>query len=783
MKRNYLFIGLLILSTFLSMIPFQIPQVKAQTTNSQIFRPFYPNYGKGVVEFALNTNSSIINREINIEGWNITKPNQYDIPVIWMHLKFVFPDIWWNPNDLEYSILIDTFFSLDNGKTFNESRTWETGYLVISDNAWVDGWWEVDYSVPFYEDDFYLFKPTTRIKLQFRRAYYTVMPQVYLANVYWGSGQEPVPPYDYIGASSEYVQYYLFFTVDYQEEQIEYKGEIIPFDYSDTRERLEAAANTIINCMQPSGAVNEVVGKEFGEDSWIVIYSGQLSMMELIDLMKIFPEKNYLLPVKRFIAWMFSKQESNGSFPFILTDGDQHEWENASANEYYGYDHIDSFSALSISLVAKYYNATEDFSIVNKYWNNLNLSMQFLESLNTTESLPLDGYHYNGTHYNIAEWVLLHDACEVYQAVKDYAFLCDVKNLTSSKNYYGNWSNNIAAAIRSTFWNETLGRYVGFYHPSDSTYDYSFVYNIITPLIYGIETNVSRAWKTLRAYTNWGLKSGRYYDKDWAEDYSVFNEYSTMSGMILQALSRLLNDLDFYHYWMKEEFFDVTLFLFSNPIYPKRDLQNRNGFLDYVNLVNYTYAKEYARLVEASAWVIDGLMELNNTIALWNWTDAELQDFSDWYEQETEYWNTTKADFENDTGMLNWNSAQTWNAWVSWCKDAGIWIRFWQYTMKKYLYINDLLQDDDPWFEEPPFEWDDYDWNPRDYWVATTPSVIDIYFDIGLGITGLIMIFVFPLWTIREFKKHGLTDEVFYRVALTIVGIMFGICILILWLW
>jgi len=627
-RYELVFLCLLLVSSLFSIIPIGT----STQSETQTFRPFYSGYGKGTTEISKNTNITTlddlgITREWNLIGWNVSE--------FTMKIRFCLP--YWLVGGLSVPFTVTMYFSLDNGETFDIKRTIEGPWHFFS-KVWTSlpegKWYYWDFFYEFNSTDRELFTPSTRIKLKFNG-------NVWLANVYWGSIQKPVPPHDFIDEEGTYVQYYILFEASYVASTISYKGENVTYpDWSKTKDKMELAGSMILNCMQPSGATDEVIDKQFGKDAWIIIYSAQIAMMELLDLCKIFPEKRseYLVAVKRFIVWMWSKQnQTDGSFPFILTDGDHHTWFNNETGEYYGADKIDSFSACAISLMRKYYEATLDLAFLNEYWDQIIKCKDFMYDLtNQTLWLPVDGYHYNGSHYTKSTFTWLHDVCETHQGFKDLAWLYgNPKENGSEQTYWNNFANSIASSVRSKMWNETLHRYVGMYYLNNETQNSILVYNVITPSIYGIETNSSRAWKTVNVYCEWGNMTGRYLDREWAPDYSVYNEYSTMSGMILSAFYDLLNTYDYHNNWMNQKFENVTQFLFNNPVYPLNhgDLQDDNGLLDWVNFVDETWAIHYARLIETSAWFIDGMMKLPNMTELFDGDEPWWEDWEWWHDE------------------------------------------------------------------------------------------------------------------------------------------------------
>lgn len=949
MKKALFLILLSITFTFCS-----IPIASSEEPKAELFRPFYEGYEEGTKHFdgiggepwIPTLNDKGITREWNFEGWEI---EQLIIVIRW-----AIP-IW---TGMYYTWDLFVPVSLDNGETWTHNFTIWGNIHTKPTGKW-KGWDYVDQIYEVFPEQYWLFTPSTRLKFQIEMPWYG---SDYLCLVYWGDGQEPVPPHDWIDGDDNYVQYYIQFYVTYTEKTIQYKRETVDFPYNKTKAKLQKSADMIINTMHPSGASNEVVGKIWGRETWLIIYSSQLAMMELLDLASIMDNETssrYLLAVKRFINWMWSKQnQTDGSFPFILVDGDQHpwygnptnttetfqvsansddasrynyndydnfqigpeplgvgifiwnppttkywkygaglrfqgvnipwgaeiisaklrgytsqadtmttvnskirgqkspnpitfstledfdarprtdtvvnwddiapwsadtwyyspeikdivqeiigqsewacgnamvliwddfddrsthvddcyrSWDNHNENptkavklevtwaypQWYGYDKIDSFSACAISLMKEYYDATEDLDFMNFFWAQIENSKDFIVDLmNTTYWLPVDGYHFNGTDYNKSEMNWLHDCVEAYSGIKDYAYLEGVRGNSSEQTYWNNYANNISNGIRTYFWNETLQRYTGMFYINNATQNVAMVYNIITPLIYGIETNETRGISTLSQYISWGILSGRYYDKKWAEDYSVFNEYSTMSGMIYSAFYRLMIDFNYTRMWMKMSFLEISKFLFLNPIYPERDLQNNNGWLDYVNLVNYTYATEYARLVEGSAWIINGFLKIANMTDLFIFSKAELATINQTLTTQRAFWEEKYDEFKNETG-LTWNSNKvTLRTWEQWLKANGTYVQWYDHKFLEYLIEHDYLEPDIPWWEDDiPPDWIDVviitSWNP----------LLAI-----MGLIGLLILIITPTYTVYEVKKKKNYMAIFYAFVLMAIGYAF----------
>lgn len=758
--------------SLISLVP--INEAKADNEELAIFRPFYEPYGEGTVEVTHNTNLTSITREWNFIGWNMSE---------WfIKIRFCVPKLWvtiGGGSHVDPAFYVILYVSTDNGTTYPYELDYEVGYLIYTMEHQYGGWcyrdWIANMEYPVNEkpeglNASDLFLPSTRIKIQLFRTWYSPY-EFYLGTAYWGDIQKPVPPYDYIDATDTYVQYYVQFYVSYIEDTIDYEGESFDFPYEETESKLRTSADMILNCMHPSGTVNEVVNKEWGKDTWIILYSSELAMMNLIDLCSILPDEasHYLVAAKRFITYLFSKQYSNGSFPFILTDGDQHCWYNETTGDYYGYDRIDSFSACAISLMQKYHNATADLDFINDNWNHILKAKNFIVDLmNTTYWLPVDGYHYNGTHYNKSEMNWLHDCCEAYQGIKDYAYLEGKRGNTTEETYWNNYGDSIANGIRTYFWNETEQRYAGMFYINNATQNTARVYNVITPVVYDIETNITRASLTVNNYVSWGILSGRYYEKTWAEDYSVFNEYSTMSGMIYSSFYQLINDFNYTTTWMKNKFLEIGKFLFLNPIYPDGNLQNEDGWLDYVNLVNYTYAPEYARLVETSAWIIDGMLKLPNMTELFTYNAAELSAINDTLCQEEIFWNEQYKKFKKENGLDCFES-MGYPKWVQWLKANGTYVQWYDYMFLKFLFEHGYLGDE-PWWEDSI---------PSDWIVIVYVQRIPNYVPLFCGLFGLICIMFTPYYVIKKFKEGEYSTGIGYGMLMFIIAIG----LIIFWLW
>lgn len=704
-KAKFLSLFFLFLAIFSSFIPLvQIDVAQAETVETAVFRPYALGYAQGThLVNPVGQNTTSIDREINLEGWDVSK--------LALKIGFCSRVIDYLASPLVfYPPAMKLYISTDRGETYPYVRVLPAKILV--DPVYWEGYfYKFTGSYEIDESDYDLFTPETRIMIEYPAQ---IAPQQFFPLLYWGDIQEPVPPYDYIDDDDNYVQYDVQYVVEYTEQEIEYTGSYQDFsDFPETYDKMERYGDMILDTLMLSGAGNEVVLNEtnklmFGTSSWIVMYSNQIAMMELLELCGITNNTNYLLATKRFITWMWSKQNTtDGSFPFILTDGDQHCWYNETSGYYYGYDKIDSFSACAISLMRVYYEATGDLDFVNSLWSRIHLAKGFVSSLvNTTSWVPVDGYHYDGSIYTKSESNWLHDCCEAWKGISDFAYLEGVRGNTSEQTYWDNYANLLAQGIRNEFWNETLGRYVGIYNVVNDAQTDTLVYNIITPLVYGICDNETRASMTLSNYCSWGLLSGRYLDYKWAEDYSVYNEYSTMAGMMYKGFFNLYSTWNYTEFWAKIRLIELGKFLFSNPVYPDRDLQNEAGVLDYVNMVEWTWAAEYARLVETSSWLLDGFMELETSKVLFNFTEGELAYLGLLLKDQDDYWGNQTLAFTAETGYLI-TTVDGFEKWVDWLKEAQIYVQWYDYKFLKKLYENNYIGEN-PWWEE---------WQPDDDWL------------------------------------------------------------------
>lgn len=767
-KLRYLplfFVFIVLFSLFVPLI-----HVNAQSgVQTAVFRPIALGSAEGTLLInPLGATTYPIDREVNLVGWNVSKFS--------LSVRFAMPIVYFLANPVVlYSPELTLMVSVDRGVTYSYNRTLPAGILV-NPVSWAGGFYVFTNRYEVSPSDYGLFTPETRVKLVYPAGF----PSLYFPLYYWSSGQLPVPPYDFIDAQGGYVQYAVSFVAEYVSQEIPYVGSYGNFAaFPDTLSKLTSAGEMILDTMMLSGVGNEVVVNatnklDFGTSTWIIVYSSQLAMMQLLKLQSVVNDTRYNVAAKRFISWMWSKQNlTDGSFPFILTDGDQHPWYNTTLNLYYGADKIDSFSACAISLMKAYYDATGDIAFVNAWWSRIEKAKDFVVSLmNTTVWLPVDGWHFDGSVYTKSEMNWLHDSCEAYQGFKDYAFLEGVRGNSGEEAYWDGYGDNVAGGIRMCFWNETLGRYAGMYYVNTGVQEPVLVYNAITPLVYGIDTNLTRAVMTMSRYVNWGILTGRYLDLLWASDYSIFNEYSTMSGMIYSGFDNLYETFGYNETWVKLKIIEISKFLFVNPIYPERNLQSENGFLDFVNLVEYNWAAEYARLVEGSAWFIDGFIDLPSMLPLFNFTASEMVELNSYLGEQDVYWQAKYAEFFTATGF-QYNTVKGYPEWEQWTKDAQLFVKWYDYRFLKELVDKGYIGDS-PWWEE---------WVPDDDWLTGdnfytdenwySPSIFNV--NVALLINAFVVCFVIFAPAVGLFLlklgKWGFISGLFIGAILGFVGL------------
>ncbi len=698
MKKLQVF-SLMIVVLLISSVVCGLQVNQAEAASTAVFRPVYTGMVQGtrgpyVTSPTTPVEIGPIDREINLEAWDVSK--------LGLTLTIALPDLFiiteLNYSDPRMSVILFPIIrfkvSTDKGATY--PYEWLDPSVHIRATRSIPGGF-TGFTSTYYVPTEYIgyFGPDTRVKLEFIGV---VLPYFYLPVWYINETQRPVPPYDLIGSQGEYIQYDMYFTAEYTPKSYEYVGETVDFSgYSETKEKLRLAGDMILKTQYLSGASNEVTDKRFGTDSFIVIYSSQLAFMELLKLRSVIDDDRYIPAARRFIVWMWSKQnQTDGSFPFILTDGDLHPWYNVTTDSWYGRDKIDSFSACAISLMRAYYDATGDKAFVDRYWYQIVAAKTFVwDLIDATYGIPVDGYHYtSATEYYKSTWNWLHDSVEAVQGFYDFAYLTGMRGDTEGETYMSTWADTIAGNIRTHFWNESLGRYSGMFNVDSGSQDTVLVYNIITPLIYGLETNVTRAVSTLTAYINWGILSGRYLNYKWAEDYEVTNEYSTMSGMIYAGYAQLIRQFNVSDTWMKDSYIEVSKFLFNNPVYPERNLQkstgDNQGFLDWVDLVNHRYAWEYARLIETSAWFINGWIQTPNMTSIFRYSKTELLALNASLTNDQAFWDLKYAEFRAETGH-NYNSEGYYDDWVAWTQAQGIYVAWYDFQFLKYLYEEGYL--------------------------------------------------------------------------------------------
>jgi len=62
-------------------------------------------------------------------------------------------------------------------------------------------------------------------------------------------------------------------------------------------------------------------------------------------------------------------------------------------------------------------------------------------------------------------------------------------------------------------------------------------------------------------------------------------------------------------------------------------------------------------------------------------------------------------------------------------------------------------------------------------------SLIDNYFMLGVGLTGIIMLIAGPTWFARTFVKHGLDTETIEHLGYAMLFVVLGFGFVVVWLW
>ena len=62
-------------------------------------------------------------------------------------------------------------------------------------------------------------------------------------------------------------------------------------------------------------------------------------------------------------------------------------------------------------------------------------------------------------------------------------------------------------------------------------------------------------------------------------------------------------------------------------------------------------------------------------------------------------------------------------------------------------------------------------------------SMIDNYFMLGVGLTGIIMLIAGPTWAARTFIKHGLDPDTMEHIGYAMLFMILGFGFLVVWLW
>lgn len=62
-------------------------------------------------------------------------------------------------------------------------------------------------------------------------------------------------------------------------------------------------------------------------------------------------------------------------------------------------------------------------------------------------------------------------------------------------------------------------------------------------------------------------------------------------------------------------------------------------------------------------------------------------------------------------------------------------------------------------------------------------SLIDNYFMLGVGLTGIVMLIAGPIWFVRTFVTHGLDSQTIEQIGYTMLLVVMGFGFAVVWLW
>ncbi len=117
------------------------------------------------------------------------------------------------------------------------------------------------------------------------------------------------------------------------------------------------------------------------------------------------------------------------------------------------------------------------------------------------------------------------------------------KHYKSTARYWTAYATAVANGIRTLFWNETLQRYSGSYDLLTDSQQTGPVYSQLTPVIYGIENNASRAAATIQSFMK-SLEKNGYWGNN-ADDITV-------DSMVYISLVKIKGSVNPSQPWIEE---------------------------------------------------------------------------------------------------------------------------------------------------------------------------------------------------------------------------------------
>jgi len=534
-----------------------------------VFRPWYGCLsGSTYIYSGSETNS--INREFNLYGWNISNAV--------LKIKLFSGTTGSGPQTT-----LRLYFSGDKGSTWPLSRSYTFTPVYEKDNVWAGGYYyEKEIDLTSDDEALSYLTPFGRIKYDFSGSDQAVCV------VYWGPGQTPTPPYDYIDDNNNYVQYCCQLHVTYTEKTISTGSLNFPKGFSTLYDEAKILANAILDLQLPSGVICErkLSSPVWGKDNYVYSYHSSLAAIGLIYMSFIDSENSskYLVAARRYIEWQFGQQLDDGGYYFGLKEGDLHPIEKKK---------IDSFSSIVPKLVYLYYLATDNSDVIDNHYSRLLKIGDFLDGLVTDDGVLVDGYTWNEetSSWDKNKWIYTHDNCENYEGYYYLAQICDYKNDTTKRDYYLDKSTNVKNGINNTLWLSEYNRYCYAQH-TDTGPDSQIGYPIVTPFTYNIAP-LDR-YSSIIQFNETCILGGRYYQNN-------NKEYSTFTGINMCAVAKFTDKPQLWQYYGNN-----VKFLFWCPSVGK--LLNNEGLIDWVDLTTDPPEVSSYRLVECDSWGIEAFV-------------------------------------------------------------------------------------------------------------------------------------------------------------------------------